>query len=441
MFNKKIILLTILTFVSCGLFARDLVRPEQFGAIGDGITDDSHAITQALHDGRSILLSRCYKVKSITIPDGTDIIGLQGSRIQYYEILINSDVSIRSVVFDGGWNTKGVHISGNNVSIQSCRFEKTKGTYDAFGGLTSSIWVGRYEDTTKDHQPKYHNIRIEGCIFDGCSPLELQKGKAVNPSTARFILSYSCDNLLINKCTFKNLIGSVDSDVIQICGNVSNTKELPFYYNGSPWDGPTPPYKGYVYSACRAEVTRCVFYQTCKSSIKVMASDVTIYNNRFQIDNPQNDDLYSVVRIHYAKDVLISGNVINHTSGSLDNVFKLGSAKNICIKNNRISSEDTNYGMRSLLNCTYSSNIVVSNNKCTFNSIYSLLSTEYNESLLIKDNSLVNKGVRLSLYDDIGNHYTYPIPGLKGSVVLSHNKIKTNDQLLRLENKYEYRIN
>lgn len=422
------------------LLASSYVTPEQFGARGDGIIDDTKAISLALKDGRPIIFHREYSVHSLIIPSGHKLIGREGAKLNYYEIIIGDGVKIDRIVFDGKWNTKGVHIEGDNVKISRCKFINTRGTKNAFGGLTSAIWIGNYNDISSSHA-KYSNITIKQCSFDNCAPVDFPGNANDNASVARFILSYCCDNLIIDNCSFKNIIGVIDSDAIQICGNIVQSNEFPFYCDENEWEGAVSPYKGYYYSPCQAVVKNCHFLQSdSKSSIKVMSSNVKIFNNYYEICNSEKfGDSYSVVRVHYARNVSISKNHIIHVSGGIDNIFKIGVCDGVRIFNNSLESKEEG-NIRSILNCSYSSDVDVRNNKCSLSTLSSILSTEYNHSLTIEKNRLIFHGEKMRLYDDIGNHYSYPLSSKKGIIVIKKNQMTTNGSIIDLENKYEYPI-
>lgn len=83
------------------LLASSYVTPEQFGARGDGIIDDTKAISLALKDGRPIIFHREYSVHSLIIPSGHKLIGREGAKLNYYEIIIGDGVKIDRIVFDG----------------------------------------------------------------------------------------------------------------------------------------------------------------------------------------------------------------------------------------------------------------------------------------------------------------------------------------------------
>ena len=59
------------------LTIKDYVTPEMFGAVGDGIEDDTSAIQDALDDGAIVVMNNHYKVtSSLTVSDNTTIMGV-----------------------------------------------------------------------------------------------------------------------------------------------------------------------------------------------------------------------------------------------------------------------------------------------------------------------------------------------------------------------------
>ncbi len=416
------------------------VTPEQFGACGDGVSDDTKAFIKALNVGREVVLTKTYRIKTLDIPNGSRIVGHNGSSISYYDIIINNDVKLEGLEFNGEWKTKGLRIVGSNVSLKNCRIVNTKGVKEAFGGLTASVRVGQYSDVSSG-MSKYHNITIEQCCFDGCSPLNIERGDSENESVARFVMSYCCDNLNILNCSFNNLLGTIDSDAVHVSGYEIYTPKSPFYCNSEIWAGNTPPYKGYMYSPCNVTIEDCYFVQKdCKSSIKIMSSNVNVINCTFDIMNSRLlGSSYSVIRVHYAKNIKIIKNRFNYIYGDIDSFFKVGVGSNVMISDNYISSQKSlqNGTIKTVLNCAYSEDVVIKRNKCVLSSLQSILYTEYNQSLNIYNNEFKYFGDMLNLYGEIGNHYTYPVSKPKGRIIIKRNRITCDKPLFNL-NKNEY---
>ena len=118
------------------------LRPEQFGAKGDGVNDDTEAINKALSAGRAVLLSsgKTYIVSGVNIQSGHAILGDPANRpiiklknsANAHTVFGNnvSDVVLRDIIVDGnksaqsigsGNNWRGVYFLGNCARISATR--------------------------------------------------------------------------------------------------------------------------------------------------------------------------------------------------------------------------------------------------------------------------------------------------------------------------------
>ena len=125
--------------------------PEKFGAIGDGVTNDTKAVQDAINSGLPVLFSKTYLVcatgspwyHAITIPSGAYLFGdgtikLEANNYSNYDILYMtgvSDVIIRDIKIIGDLETHGgasgewgygididgcANITIDNVSVTEC---------------------------------------------------------------------------------------------------------------------------------------------------------------------------------------------------------------------------------------------------------------------------------------------------------------------------------
>ena len=53
---------------------KDYVTPQMFGAVGDGVADDTEAVVAALETGETVVLGKTYRIKTITVPMGADVV-------------------------------------------------------------------------------------------------------------------------------------------------------------------------------------------------------------------------------------------------------------------------------------------------------------------------------------------------------------------------------
>ena len=108
--------------------------PEQYGAIGDGTTDDTTAIQNCLNSDKSIVVfSKDYKVGEILIPDNKTIIGINETLIKCSTPVVISEkknVNIKGVKFTTTslyQQTALTIYKSENIIIENCEFEGVYG--------------------------------------------------------------------------------------------------------------------------------------------------------------------------------------------------------------------------------------------------------------------------------------------------------------------------
>lgn len=420
------------------------VRPEDFGAKGDKVTDDTQAFEKAVATGEDILIEGVYKTDIILLKPNQALIGKKGCELLYNYVEVAEGCHLSGVVFDGQWNTRGVVVLGSNVQIESCSFMNTKGSLAYYGGLTSALRIGTYQDLDEDRL-LYHDISIKNCFFDGCKPYDNQSNISANKTVARCILSYGCDNLLINGCTFRNLEGYYDADFIQIRSFELKKQEFPFYDINEKWTAPSQPFHSYCYAPAKTKITKCLFYQSdCKSSVKIMASNAIVENNTFIVTNRDEGCAYSIVRAYLVCNVTVSKNRIILLKGNLDKVFEMGHNDGTTFSNNNVSVSDS-FNLRTFAEMTYSKDCHFTRNIIKVNSLSGLFTSEFNRSVNIHKNSFIFGELSsdtIRMFSRFSNHYSYPsnIPGktdFKGNQLF----VPTiNTVTIDLTNKYDYPI-
>ena len=418
--------------------------PEQYGAVGDGITDDTESILAALAENESVVLNGTYKVGYLVIPRGRQFVAKDSAVLLYFAVDVMDDCTVKGIVFDGQWHTRGVQILGSNVVINGCSFINTKGTLDYFGGLTSALWVGRYQDLD-EKAIKYHKVTVSNCDFSDCEPYDSSTQVSNNTTVARFILSYGCENLKISSCSFSGLKGTYDSDAIQLCSYSIAREDFPFSCINDSWRGSNAPYLGICYAPCRTYVEKCSFEQaTSKSSIKIMSSDVRVLRNEFILLNDSlRNPCYSIVRVHFAKDVMIKNNLFTLTESASDSVVKIGNSLDVEVENNIFISKDRENNPPAIFDISYSSHAVVKKNQIQYEKMEGLMVLEYNNNLEIRRNTFYITQIEtdvLKLAASLSNHYSYPPPTYTASRFEGNrfNIGRWTGETIDISNKYDF---
>lgn len=165
--------------------------PEQYGAVGDGVTDDTDAINACLAANRNVIFSKTYKIKAdknnyngsstpdrytygVSVPSGRTLLFGGGAKLvcqtsnaAYSAVLClygTSDVSIigATIVGDratntlttGEWGHGIVCRAANNVIIRDCTI------YNCFG---DGIVIGTGTSTATDEDAIGSDICVENC--------------------------------------------------------------------------------------------------------------------------------------------------------------------------------------------------------------------------------------------------------------------------------------
>lgn len=167
-----------------GTSSSQSVNVKTLGAKGDGVTDDSAIIQQAINEYATIIIPEgTYRVKGITLRSGVKIVGENAT----LKITDNCDLSD---VLDE---------DGNFVS-------------GSFAPIVFYI-KGGYNDVTHTVTP-ISDIEISGIHFDGNAAhffAPVTKGGRGADTVAKFnndgILLYNAENITIHHCTFNNFKG------------------------------------------------------------------------------------------------------------------------------------------------------------------------------------------------------------------------------------------
>ena len=122
---------------STGSSDESSVTPEMFGAVGDGVADDTAALQSALNTGKPVFLSKTYKVTELDCAGLSEIVmyGKEGATARLSTFPVANDTY--NIIFEGAVLFKN---APNRLSLEQIRFHaKNYGTL-----ITSKVkggWV------------------------------------------------------------------------------------------------------------------------------------------------------------------------------------------------------------------------------------------------------------------------------------------------------------
>lgn len=221
--------------------------PEQYGAVGDGATDDTDAINACLAANRNVIFSKTYKIKAdknnyngsstpdrytygVSVPSGRTLLfgggaklACQTSNAAYSAVLClygTSDVSIIGATIEGDratntlttgeWGHGIVCRAANNVIIRDCTIYNCFGDGIAIGTSTATDENAIGSDICVENCKIYNNrrqgitvgggknITIKDCEIYEINGTAPQAGIDIEPNQATTEVS----NVLISNCYF-----------------------------------------------------------------------------------------------------------------------------------------------------------------------------------------------------------------------------------------------
>lgn len=202
-------------------FIQNYVTPEDFGAVGDGITDDTDAINTALeHSNVLNMNAKTYLVSAnqetaIAIAAHNKVINGNGATIkikpvtgEYYHVIdVRGSTTISNLTIIG---ERDDHIGtsgewGHGISISKCdRVHIENVTVKNCWG--DGIYLG--SDNTETHETGCNNVTINNCLIDN--------------NRRNGISIIDCDNFIIDGCTISNTHGTNPQIGINIERNSDN---------------------------------------------------------------------------------------------------------------------------------------------------------------------------------------------------------------------------
>lgn len=219
------------------------VTPEEYGAVGDGVTDDTQAVQDALNSGKNVLIENTYlitadpgvswhhglSVPSNTIIDGHGSIVMAGNAYTNYDVLNVYNVSnviIRNITIVGDRDTHtglsgewgmGIGVgSSDTVRIENVTMKNCWGDGLYIGKLSDdpvadnknikvvncTITNNRRNNVSIIHGD---DILIDGCTITNANGVAPQRGIDIEPDSGM-----SVRGCIITNCFFKsNVAGAI----------------------------------------------------------------------------------------------------------------------------------------------------------------------------------------------------------------------------------------
>lgn len=346
---------------------KDYVTPEMFGAVGDGVTDDSVSFQSAINSNRPVFLEKTYLIDGVNLITGTVVYG-HGTIIQK---------TAQSPAF--------VSENTNNVIITGVRFVSKTG---AFEERTNGAFLFSGCSNVNIYNVDCDSQADRNFVFNGCENVCVHDSQSTgigtfltffnSPKSGAYNCIYNCDgnaighgfdfyadyNTVIDGIFAYNICGySCDSGLIQFTANQSQNCDLINYnvhdihsYNG----GTALKFDGVSFAKFdRCSAVNSTYAFSCLGISTTRPNDVLItgcYVKNMSVNNViiGTDDTINnlIIEGSYFEDCLyISAGRCANDYIVKNNIFKVGTsiafgqststAKNIVFEDNQIFGTGT----------------------------------------------------------------------------------------------------
>ncbi|RSK55147.1 glycosyl hydrolase family 28-related protein [Bacillus canaveralius] len=320
-----------LSFSAAVAIETNIVNVKDFGAVGDGITDDTVAIKKALYYGRNKKVyfpQGVYLIAdTLTIKENTEVYGANSiikAKSEGYTMLraVGHNINIHNLTMDGSnIFLRGLTIMNGtkNLTLQSAEF-KNFGQPSQKPHSNSTPIAVRIEGGVE-------NVIIDHVIVDNVFANNVSSEAGWNHKVARGILispaldsQPSSKNITIQNSSISRIGPKDDGDGIVVQGFTSNVG-LKLLNNS--------------------------FDKNHKRAIKIQSPGALIkgnkINNNFNNDNFYDTykenyayDMWSAVSV-YANDVIVEENIIGGT-GSYSAAIDIAGGNNVQVRGNTITN-------------------------------------------------------------------------------------------------------
>lgn len=302
------------------------VTPEMFGAVGDGVTNDSGAFTRALQFG-NVLLTKDYNIGTLVYNGDVKIHSNKNAKIKgslhVYGKFEADNCTFIQDSSDSGWC---VYVAGD-TRINNCYFDCNNQVKN------SCLTVHKAE-----------NAVITNSVF-------------VNNQGRHGVSVVSSNNVVISECIVEN-IGGAGIQCLDVCKNVQIINNIVMnanhYTNGSAGS-----------DGCISTYGDTTGTGTTQSENFVIAFNI-IYN-----DSADDNIGVCSIRINGVKNCQVVGNAINHEAFNgiivnnrthdTDGVRYVVVNENVNVENNIITSKSVQCAIRAMSG----KNVSIVNNKIT----------------------------------------------------------------------------
>jgi polygalacturonase len=360
--SDKIMLPSSIGEINLQNYARDYVSVKDFGAVGDGVTDDTLAFKKAISlnknlyvpDGIYIISDVLYLKNSIQGQQNSKIIrinndGLISSRLLWLDNVEN--ITISNLFFDSTWNgIDNVNEQGHCITLGGCKNITIKNCHISnFYG--DGVYIGRGGNTHQGSPFYSENIYVLNCkidnVYRGCITLI----SAINVYIENNILNKNIEYQAVIPCESNtSLVETIRN--VYVFNNISSSKDTfvrLFQKNSST----SNTYKN-IFVKNNNVIGRRLFMVTGTSNGNDNVQDLYIENNFFE----------------YNTDTLLS-----HAIVIFSQVKENLNISNNTLKSSAIQIKDTKY-VNIISNIIYDSNTII----------------EFTDYITISDNQFINGG-------------------------------------------------
>ncbi|WP_431030058.1 glycosyl hydrolase family 28-related protein [Lysinibacillus sp. LZ02] len=387
----------------------DITNVKSYGAVGDGATDDTDAIQQALNQGGLILIpSGTYLITTtLRVPSNTILLGTGNS-------ILKRNASILAILINDSDGTQGLYNANENILIENLTFDSNGTNFStnvstlAFGhmrGLTlrNVKILNTFGWHCLELNSSQHTL-IEGCTFDdlnaGTGNEMLQIDLAYSSGVFPWFGPWDntpCEDVTIRNCVFKNGVCGIGSHsaqdgykhkVINIYDNhFSNlTEECVKPYNWDVVEIEDNYMLGGTYGIYISNPFLCYNYSIANNHIEsptirgihiaLNATDVKILKNN--VNNATNHG----ITFNGQLDIIVDGNKVKNCGQA--GIWSYGSEQVKIINNYSVDNDKTVTGIRQDIMIGYGTNVA----KTTIvkNNTMGTLAYGKADSIIIKDN-------------------------------------------------------